>query len=96
MGTSQNSCSETQDRNNPAGACPWKQILTCVGTCTEQSQCWSESQETQNSAVLQIPIVEGAGTFQWSFRSSGYVHRIDSAGEVFWVLSDHQQILQAV
>lgn len=76
-GTSQNSHSETQDRNNPAGACPWKQILMqwislpyhkalciCVLTCTEQSPCWPESQETQN-----LPASTQCGG-HWNFSSS--------------------------
>lgn len=83
-GTSQNSQSETQERNNkPVGACPRKQIIiqwdslpyhkalfTCVDTYTEQSPCWPESQETQNLPALQVPIVEGTGAFPVVFQVS--------------------------
>jgi len=51
--------------------------------CTEQH--WLESQEAQNLPALQAPIMQGTGAFLvvFTFRSAGYVHRIDSVGEVF-------------
>lgn len=69
--------------SNPVGACPWKEIIlqwvsltyhkalfSCVDTCTEQSPCWPENQETQNLPAMQVPIMEGTGAFPVVFQVS--------------------------
>lgn len=63
-----------------------KAIFSCVDTCTGQLPRWLESQEAQNLPTsLQALLMEGTRAFLvvFTFWSAGYVHRIDSVGEVF-------------